>query len=153
MHHPEKKGRAAKLARMILASPSPLSVALGIATAAAYGVAAAAATRLGRQGTQGLFALAWVLHALTLGTGLLGREARFGWAPALSVTAWLVLTVYAIERLVYPQLRTRWSLALLGTAAVLLAWWFPGQQHPTLRSPWRKGSTLWMTLRSGRPIC
>jgi len=121
---------------MILASPSPLSVALGIATAAAYGVAAAAATRLGRQGTQGLFALAWVLHALTLGTGLLGREARFGWAPALSVTAWLVLTVYAVESRLFPQLTVRRVLAVLGAAAVLLAVVFPGVPLHVSASPW-----------------
>ncbi|MFT4266950.1 MAG: cytochrome c biogenesis protein CcsA [Xenophilus sp.] len=121
---------------MILASPSPLGVALGIATAAAYGAAAAAANRLGRQGTQGLFALAWVLHALALGTGLVGHPVRFGWAPALSVTAWLVLTVYAVESRLFPQLTARRALAVLGAPAVLLAVVFPGAQLHVSASPW-----------------
>jgi ABC-type transport system involved in cytochrome c biogenesis permease subunit len=57
---------------------------------------------------------------------LLGDTPRFGFAPALSVTAWLVLTVYAVERQLFPQLQARWALAGLGAAAVLLALVFPG---------------------------
>ena len=78
---------------MILASPSPLSVALGIATAAAYGVAAAFSHRLNRGATQALVAIAWLLHAAALATGLLPGTPRFGFAPALSIPAWLVRTV------------------------------------------------------------
>ena len=47
-----RRRREAKLQPMILAIPSPLGVALGIATAAAYGVTAAAASRLSRSSTQ-----------------------------------------------------------------------------------------------------
>ena len=39
--------------------------------------------------------LAWLLHGLLLGWSLLGEAPRFGFAPALSVTVWLVAAVYA----------------------------------------------------------
>jgi ABC-type uncharacterized transport system permease subunit len=71
-----------------------------------------------------------------LGVGLAGATPRFGFAPALSVTAWLVLTVYAVESRLYPQLQARWALAGLGSAAVLLALLFPGQPLHVSASTW-----------------
>ena len=82
---------------MILASSSPVGLALGLATAAAYAVPAVAAARLQARGARTALWLAWVLHAATLAWSMLETTPRFGFAPALSVTAWLVLTVYAIE--------------------------------------------------------
>ena len=52
-------------------------------------------------------ALAWLLQGTLLAWGLLGEPPHFGFAPALSVTAWLVAAVYAVESLIYPQLPTR----------------------------------------------
>jgi ABC-type uncharacterized transport system permease subunit len=121
---------------MILASPSPLGVALGIATAAAYGATAVLAPRLGRPATQSMLGLAWLLHALTLGWSLMNGHPHFGFAPALSVTAWLGLTVYAVESRLYPQLTVRRALAVLGAAAVLLAVAFPGSPLHVSASPW-----------------
>jgi ABC-type uncharacterized transport system permease subunit len=121
---------------MILAIPSPLGVALGIATAVAYGFVAAAGARLSRQSTQWALGIAWLLHAAVLAHGLVGSEPRFGFAPALSVTAWLVLTVYAVESRMYPQLKVRRALAWLGAAAVLLAILFPGTPLHVAASPW-----------------
>ena len=121
---------------MILASPSPLGVALGIATAAAYGITAAAASRLDRKAGQLLLGLAWLLHAATLALGLAAGQARFGFAPALSVTAWLVITVYAVESRLYPHLNVRRSLALMGAAGVLLTLAFPGSPLHVSASPW-----------------
>jgi ABC-type uncharacterized transport system permease subunit len=121
---------------MILAIPSPLGVALGIATAAAYGATAAAASWLGRSSTKWMLVLAWVLHACVLAWSLAGGDPRFGFAPALSVTAWLVMTVYAIESRLYPQLKVRRMLAVLGAAAVLLALVFPGTPLHVSASPW-----------------
>jgi ABC-type uncharacterized transport system permease subunit len=72
---------------------------------------------------------------LALAWALLGDTPRFGFAPALSVTAWLVLTVYAIERQVFPQMQARWALAALGAAAVLLALIFPGSPLHVSASP------------------
>jgi ABC-type uncharacterized transport system permease subunit len=79
---------------------------------------------------------AWVLHALVLALSLFEQPPRFGFAPALSVTAWLVLTVYAIESRLFPQLRARSTLAVLGMLVVVLAALFPGTHYPTLRSAW-----------------
>ncbi|MEO5738566.1 MAG: cytochrome c biogenesis protein CcsA [Variovorax sp.] len=120
---------------MILASPSPLGVALGIATAAAYGVTAVAAPRLGRSVTQWLLGLAWLLHGVALAWELIGLK-QFGFAPAISVTAWLVLTVYAIESRLYPQLTVRRVLAVLGGGAALLAAKFQGTPLDVGSSPW-----------------
>ena len=81
--------------------------------------------------------LAWLLHARRAGLrACSGEPPRFGFAPALSVTAWLVLTVYAVERQMFPQLQARWALAGLGAAAVLLALVFPGTP---LHAPLRPG--------------
>jgi ABC-type uncharacterized transport system permease subunit len=77
-----------------------------------------------------------LLHASVLAWGLLGDTPRFGFAPALSITAWLVLTVYAVERQMFPQLQARWALAGLGAAAVLLALTFPGAPLTRAASPW-----------------
>ena len=121
---------------MILASPSPLGVALGFAAAAAYGITAAMAARLGRKATRIALGIAWLLHLLALSSGLVGATPRFGFAPALSVTAWLVLTVYAVESRLYPELQVRRVLAALGAVAVLLALLFPGTALHVSASPW-----------------
>ena len=121
---------------MILATASPLSVVLALAAATAYAVPAAAAARLSERGARLALLAAWSLHALVLAFGLLGDVPRFGFAPALSVTAWLVLTVYAVERRLFPQMRARWTLGGLGAAAVLLALVFPGTPLHVAASPW-----------------
>ncbi len=121
---------------MILASASPLGLVFALAAATAYAVPAAAATRLGTQATRVALMAAWALHAVALAWGLLGDNPRFGFAPALSVTAWLVLTVYAVESRFFPQMGTRWALAALGAAAVLLALVFPGSPLHVSASPW-----------------
>lgn len=130
-------GRRAKLESMILASgPSSAGVALTLAAAAAYAVPAVGAARLSERTARWALLAAWALHAAALAWGLLGDTPRFGFAPALSVTAWLVLTVYAVERQMFPQLQARWALAGLGTAAVLLALAFPGTPLHVSTSPW-----------------
>lgn len=117
---------------MILASGSTAGTVLSLAAAAAYAVPAAASARLSQRGARWALVAAWLLHAIVLGWTLLGESPRFGFAPALSVTAWLVLTVYAVEREMFPQLQARWALAGLGAVAVLLALVFPGTPlHPT----------------------
>lgn len=121
---------------MILPSASPVSLLLGVATAAAYAVPALAARHLQDRGTRLALWLAWALHAAMLAWGMLEATPRFGFAPALSVTAWLVLTVYAIEHELFPQLQARWALAALGSAAVLLALVFPGQALHASSSAW-----------------
>lgn len=112
-------------------SASPLALALTGAAVAAYAVPAALAGRLSGRTARGALLLAWLLHGAVLAMSLFGGEPRFGFAPALSMTAWLVLTVYAVEQQMFPQLEARWALAGLGAAAVLLALLFPGARlHP-----------------------
>ncbi|MGQ3054547.1 MAG: cytochrome C assembly family protein [Roseateles sp.] len=86
-------------------------------------------------------ALAWTAQFVALfidisGFGLATPGARFGFAPALSMTTWLVLTVYLIESRFLPLHSVRRVLAWLAAAAVLLAWGFPGESRPTAASPW-----------------
>jgi ABC-type uncharacterized transport system permease subunit len=121
---------------MILSSASPASVVLTLAAAAAYAVPAAGAARLSERAARLALLAAWLLHAAALAVALLGTPPNFGFAPALSITAWLVLTVYAIEREMFPQLQARWALSALGSAAVLLALLFPGTPLHVSASPW-----------------
>lgn len=121
---------------MILPSASPVSLLLGLVAAGAYLVPAVPASRLQIGGARMALWTAWVLHALALAFGLLGTTPHFGFAPALSITAWLVLTAYAVERQLFPQLQARWALSALGAAAVLLALAFPGQPLHVSASPW-----------------
>jgi len=121
---------------MILSSASALGGVLTAAAATAYAVPAAATSRLSEAAARRALVAAWLLHGAALVWGLVGHAPRFGFAPALSVTAWLVLTVYAVERQVFPQLHARWALAGLGTVAVLLAYVFPGTPLHVSASPW-----------------
>ena len=121
---------------MILASASPVSMLLALAAAVAYAMPAAAARLLNDHAARLALVAAWLLHGAVLALGLAGEAPRFGFAPAISVTAWLVLTVYAVEQKFFPQMQARWALAGLGGAAVLLALVFPGSPlHPNA-SPW-----------------
>lgn len=121
---------------MILATASPASWALGMAAAGAYAAVATGAERLGQHALRAALLAAWVLHGALLAWGLAGDAPRFGFAPALSVTAWLVLTVYGVESRLYPRLRARWAMAALGACAVLLALFFPGAPMHVAASPW-----------------
>lgn len=69
-----------------------------------------------------------------IGSGVPG--ARFGFAPALSVTLWLVLAVYEFESRFVPLPGARRVLAALGVAVVVVAWMFPGKVHPQAGSVW-----------------
>jgi ABC-type uncharacterized transport system permease subunit len=123
---------------MILSGVSLLAWVLGILAIAAY-AAPALLPRLGTQGVRVALLAAWLLHGALLAVGLLGWQAdgaRFGFGPALSMTAWLVLTVYAIESRLYPQLQSRKALAGLGAAAVLLGLMFPGSAMAARSSLW-----------------
>lgn len=121
---------------MILPSASPVSWLLALAAALAYAAPAAAASRLGAAASRNALLAAWVLHGALLVWGLWGEAPRFGFAPALSMTAWLVLTVYAVERQLFPQMRARWMLAALGAATIVLALLFPGQPLHVKASAW-----------------
>ena len=116
------------------------SLLLGVGAALAYAVPAVAASRLKATTMRWLLWFAWGLHGCAVLWALLGfpPEAgpRFGFAPALSITAWLVLTVYAVESHLYPKLQAVWAFAGLCAVAVLMALVFPGQALHSAASPW-----------------
>lgn len=121
---------------MILTLSGWWGLAAAMGAALAYAVLALASSRMSGRTTRSVLGLAWLLHALALAEGLIGNPPRFGFAPALSMTVWLVLSVYAVESRLFPQLKARWALAGLGSAAVLLALVFPGTVYPRIASPW-----------------
>lgn len=140
---PLQPGRERTLRSMILspglsaASLLPLA-ATSIVALLAYLVAAfrREATWLGV-----VLAVGWIGHGLAIGLHAAGvgeaqPGARFGFAPALSVTLWLVLAVYAIESRFVPLAGVRRTLAVLGAAAVVLTLVFPGELRPHAGSPW-----------------
>jgi ABC-type uncharacterized transport system permease subunit len=121
---------------MILASASPLPLILTVLAAVAYVLPAALLNRMSVRTAHLWVALAWLLQGALLAMALMGEPPHFGFATALSVTAWLVAAVYAIESLIYPQLPTRWTLSTIGAVAVLLAYVFPGGVMPSSKSVW-----------------
>ncbi len=121
---------------MILAFSDGWGFAAAAGAATAYAALALATARFSEGTLRGLLLAAWLMHAVTLVEALLGTPPRFGFAPALSMTVWLVLTVYAVERRLFPQLHAHWSLAGLGSAAVVLAVIFPGTSYHAMASPW-----------------
>ena len=121
---------------MILTLSAWWGLATALGAALAYAILALATPRLSAGSTRGVLFVAWLLHALALTEGLLGDPPRFGFAPALSMTVWLVLSVYAVESRLFPQLKARWALAGLGSVAVLLVIVFPGSAYLRIASPW-----------------
>jgi ABC-type uncharacterized transport system permease subunit len=83
----------------------------------------------------------WLFQALALvydigGVGDAGSGARFGFAPALSATVWLVVGVHEVESRLLPLPAVRRLLAGLGLVVVLLAALFPGEIRPHAGSGW-----------------
>jgi ABC-type uncharacterized transport system permease subunit len=77
-------------------------------------------------------ALALVLHGLSLVARFAeeahaGHGIRFGFAPVLSLTAWLVLAVHYTESRLVPIAGPRRLFSLIGAASLLLALVFPGE--------------------------
>jgi ABC-type uncharacterized transport system permease subunit len=121
---------------MILPSDG-LHNGVGAAAALAYVLAAVGASRWPAPAvTRSVFA-AWLLHGAALLVAWLGNHPRFGFAPALSVTAWIAVFVYGLETRLYPQLTIRWAFLTGAAAAVLLAMAFPGR-------PLNPGESLWL---------
>lgn len=85
--------------------------------------------------------IGWLAHGVALALDIFGigsdiPGARFGFAPALSATVWIVLAVHTVESRLLPVLPVRRALGLAGTVVVLLAGAFPGEMRPQLGSPW-----------------
>lgn len=106
----------------------------------AYAVAASLPPRFSSALRVALF-VGWLAHAGAIvidiaGIGSAVVAARFGFAPALSMTVWLVLAVYLVESRFVPLPGARRVLAALGVAVVLVAWAFPGELRPQVASRW-----------------
>ena len=114
-----------------------LATALAGCTVAAYGLAA-----LGRPlGTARLQLIALALHGLWLASGFAqdvhaGHGIRFGFAPVLSLTVWLVLSVHFAESRLVPIAGLRRVFSIAGAASVLLALVFPGEVLAVAHSPY-----------------
>jgi len=106
-----------------------------VLAALAYGLPALIGDRLHHAQARRLLWLAWAAHAFTLLSLLVG-PVRFGFAPAISATAWLVVSAYLLESQFFPQFKARWAMGSLGTIAVVLAWFFPGTLLPAQASAW-----------------
>lgn len=119
-----------------LTSTSPLTLCLALTAITAYLVAAIGARKMSEPAARFAMRSAWVLHLMTVAEGLLAEPTKFGFAPALSMTAWLMLTVYAIEKQLYPKMRAVGVLSCLGAAAVLLGLLFPGKPIAMHASAW-----------------
>lgn len=90
---------------------------------------------------QVLLLVGWIAHGLAIvidiaGFGTDASGARFGFAPALSATVWLVLAVYGIESRFVALHGVRRTLAVLGAIAVVLALSYPGELRPQAMSRW-----------------
>ncbi|MEO7107489.1 MAG: cytochrome c biogenesis protein CcsA [Rhodoferax sp.] len=121
---------------MILTSAHQLSLILSILAAAAYGWPAVRTAHVNAKAARLWVGAAWVMHGAVLAITLLGEHPHFGFAPAMSVTAWLVAAIYAVESQIFPQLPTRWTLGVVGAVAVLAAFFFPGGPMPVASSAW-----------------
>lgn len=111
-------------------------MALALAAIASYLIPVFGMRRMAESHTRLAMRCAWVLHLLTVAAGLMTTPPRFGFAPALSMTAWLMLTVYAIEQQLYPKMRAVGVLSVLGALTVLLAQLFPGKPMALQTSAW-----------------
>ena len=126
------------------ANPSAAALALAMSSALALlGYAACAAMRHDRAANAQRIAMliGWLAQGVAIvvdSVGLFSPNigARFGFATALSVTLWLVVVVYGVESRFVPMQGVRRSLALLGMAAVALAWAFPAEIRSAAVSPW-----------------
>ena len=84
----------------------------------------------------GLLAHAAAIFVDIAGIGSNLEVARFGFAPALSMTLWFVIAVYLVESRFVPLPGVRRTLAWLGVVVVLLAFAFPGDIRPSAPSRW-----------------
>lgn len=121
---------------MILATTVWWGAVCSAGAFAGYALIALASRRLGTKTLRVLLLAAWLLHGAALAEALLGEPPRFGFAPALSMTVWLVLAVYAVESRLFPQLQAHWALAGLGSVAVALSLVFPGSSYLKVASVW-----------------
>jgi len=123
---------------MILASGFTFTDVLAVIVAVAY-LLPALKKELRVHHARLVVLVAWLAHAVVLANGLIGATPRFGFAPALSGTVWLVGAVYAVESQFYPQLQIRRVMCVLAAVGVLLPLAFPG-------APLHPAASVWLPL-------
>jgi len=124
---------------MIVLSASNFSLVWGLAAACAYAMGAFWGGRLSPHQSRNYLWVISLFHGLSVVASLIPVEdgpAYFGFAAALSATAWLVLLVYTLEHHWFPQMQTRWILSCAGMVAVILPLVFPGQALHKTASAW-----------------
>ncbi len=119
---------------------------LGLAAMLAY-TAAAWPVAVKRRWPDLALAVGWLAHGAALwldiaGYGAAEPGARFGFAPALSATVWIVIAVHAIESRLLPLPAVRLLLAVTATLSVLLAALYPGESRPLAGS----AAAAWLPL-------
>lgn len=108
---------------------------LAIAAALLYGLAAFLHAHPSPHPPRLALLLAWLLHMSAIVSTLVVEGARFGFGPALSVTSWLMISVYGIEYHILPRLQPHWPLALIAAVAAVVGAAFPGQPLGTHAGP------------------
>jgi ABC-type uncharacterized transport system permease subunit len=122
-------------------SPMALALSLPSALALACYVGAAMPGERFPVALRRALLIGWIAQGVSIvidiaGVGSGVDAARFGFAPALSVTVWMVLAVYELESRFVPLPGARRALAACGALVVVLAWIFPGRVHPQAPSAW-----------------
>lgn len=112
---------------------------LSALAAVLYAVLAWRVTTISPAGARWTLMAVAAAHGGGLLCGLFMPPPAFGFAHAVSASAWLVLVVYLLESNWLPQMRARGFLALVGMVAVLLPLFFPGRVLP-------QEQTVWMSL-------
>jgi ABC-type uncharacterized transport system permease subunit len=113
---------------------------LGLLAMLAY-AAAAWPVKVSSRWPDVALAIGWLAHGAALWLDVIGHGsavagARFGFAPALSATVWIVIAVHAIESRMLPLPAVRLLLAVTASMAVLLAALYPGESRPSAGSAW-----------------
>ena len=124
---------------MIVLSATQFSLVWGMVAATAYALGALFGGRLSAQQSRNYLWLISLVPGLSVIASLIPAEdglAHFGFAPALSATAWLVLLVYTLEHHWFPQMQTRWLMSGVGMVAVMLPLVFPGHALHSASSAW-----------------
>ena len=122
-------------------TPGVIALALPSVVALACYVGAAMPSERFSTSLRKALLIGWIAQGLSIAIDIAGigspvSGARFGFAPALSVTLWLVLAVYELESRSVPLPGARRALAACGVVVVVLAWIYPGQVHPQAVSIW-----------------
>ncbi len=125
---------------MILAVDS-LQIASLVAGVAGLGYLGAAAGGADARWPVWALVIGWLAHAVLLASDMgvgFGTDpgVRFGFAPVLSATMWLVIGVHEVESRFVPMPAIRRVLAVIALATVVLVAMFPGERPVVSHSPW-----------------